>query len=143
MDNLKDISDILIKRGYGLLKGPYSFIEFTGNKEADSLLNDIKEYPHFFTLACVMDSQIKAERAWFIPYKVSEEIKSTDFKDFINTGLQETKDIFTRNSLHRFNEKMANNFYRAVQKIHNEYIGNALNIWKGKPSSATVVKRFL
>ena len=143
MDKLKDISDILIKRGNELLGNPYKFVEFTGNSKADSLLNNIKEYPHFFALGCVMDSQIKADKAWLIPYKVSEEINSTDFNDFKNTGLQELKDIFSRNSLHRFNEKMAENFYLAIQNINDKYSSNASNIWNGKPSSATVVRRFL
>ena len=143
MNNLKDISDILIKRGNELLEKPYKLIEFTGNSRADLLLNNIKEYPHFFTLGCVMDSQIKADKAWLIPYKVSKEIRSIDFNDFKNTRLEKLKDIFSRNSLHRFNEKMAENFYLAIQKVDNTYSGNASNIWEGKPSSATVVRRFL
>ena len=143
MNNLKDISDILIKRGNELLEKPYKLIEFTGNSRADLLLNNIKEYPHFFTLGCVMDSQIKADKAWLIPYKVSKEIRSIDFNDFKNTRLEKLKDIFSRNSLHRFNDKMAENFYLAIQKINDKYSGNASNIWKHTPSSATVVKRFL
>ena len=32
-------------------------MEFTKNPEADNLLNNLKEFPHAFVLACVMDRQ--------------------------------------------------------------------------------------
>jgi len=38
---------------------------------------------------------------------------------------------------------MADNFYHAVQLIGDVYAGNAANIWRGKPSSAELVYRFL
>jgi len=38
---------------------------------------------------------------------------------------------------------MGENFYLAIQKIHNDYRDDASNIWKGNPGSATVVRRFL
>ena len=41
---------------------------FTGVTEIDSKINDIKNYPHLFVLACLMDRQVKAEKAWKIPY---------------------------------------------------------------------------
>ncbi|MDL1957683.1 MAG: hypothetical protein LWW95_11665 [Candidatus Desulfofervidus auxilii] len=46
---------ILIEKGKELLNQPYKKIEFTGNPEADALLNDIKNFPHAFVLACIMD----------------------------------------------------------------------------------------
>jgi len=69
------IVNILIKKGHELFKQPCKHIEFTKNKESDKLLNNLKNIPHAFVLACVMDRQIKAERAWLIPYEVSKEIK--------------------------------------------------------------------
>ena len=41
--------------GNNLLNKPYEFIHFTSNKETDNLLNDLKNYPHAFVLACIMD----------------------------------------------------------------------------------------
>ncbi|HHT9132599.1 MAG TPA: hypothetical protein ACFYED_08935 [Candidatus Tripitaka californicus] len=62
------IVQILIKRGSELFSSPYKKVEFTKDSEADDLLNNLKQFPHAFVLACVMDRQLKAERAWQIPY---------------------------------------------------------------------------
>ena len=81
------IVEILIKRGNELLKQPYKKIEFTKNPEADNLLNNLKEFPHAFVLACVMDRQIPAERAWLIPYKISKVIGGFEFSKLLNLHL--------------------------------------------------------
>jgi len=40
------------------------FIQFTFDERADKLMNDIDNNPHVYVLACLMDRQIKAEKAW-------------------------------------------------------------------------------
>ncbi len=137
------IVDVLIKRGEELLQKPREELKFTTNESANRLLNDLENYPHVFVLACVMDRQIKAERAWIIPYKMSLEIGGFKFSNFSSLSLEETERIFEREKLHRFNNKMAKNFYLAIQKIEGDYEGDASLIWKGKPKSASVVQRFL
>jgi len=138
----KKIIKTLIQKGNKLLLS-YSGEEFTQNPKANSLLNDLKRYPHAFVLASVMDRQIKAERAWLIPYRISEEIDGFGFSKLVSLKQKRIKEIFKRKKLHRFNEVMAKNFYLAIQKIHRDYNNEASNIWKDKPKSATIVRRFL
>lgn len=89
-----------------------------------------------------MDRQIRAELAWLIPYKISKELGGFEFSRLLSLGLDRTKEIFTRKSLYRFSDTMAEKFYLAIQRIHESY-DDASNIWKGNPKSATVVRRFL
>lgn len=107
------------------------------------MLNNLKQFPHAFVLACVMDRQIKAERAWLIPYYVSKEIGGFEFEKLKKLNLASLKDIFKKRSLHRFNETMAENFYSAIQLISEKYNGDASKIWEDNPRSAAVVRRFL
>jgi endonuclease III len=109
----------------------------------NELVTDLNNYPHAFVLACVMDRQITAERAWSIPYEIKTSIGSFNINDLYNISLEEYKRIFKENNLHRFNDKMALEFYNAVHKIVDDYDGVASNMWKNNPSSATVVSRFL
>lgn len=116
---------------------------FLDNEEQDKLLNDIENYPHAFVLACIMDKQIKAERAWEIPYKIYKELGNFDIDFLASIPKERFIRIFIENSYHRFNEREAKNFYKAIQRIKNQYNGDASKIWEGKPSSATIVYRFL
>lgn len=141
--NKKRIIEVLIDLGEKLLEHPRKKINFTKNLEANKLVNNIEDYLHAFTIACIMDRQIRAERAWCIPYQVMQEIGSFKFTDLLDINEEQLIEIFKRRSLHRFNEEMSNNFYYAVQKIHSDYNNNASGIWENKPSSATVVRRFL
>jgi len=143
MINKEKIVKILIQRGKELFNQPYKKVLITKNSKADDLLNNLKEYPHAFVLGCVMDRQMKAENAWLIPYKISKEIGGFKFKKLLTLKSGVIKGIFKRRNLHRFNDIMAKNFYSAIQKIHKDYKNDASNIWKNKPRSATVVRRFL
>jgi endonuclease III len=144
MINPKDkIFNILIEKGNELFKQPYKYIEFTKNKESDKLLNNLKDFPHAFILACVMDRQIKAERAWLIPHEIAKEIKGFKISQLLKINQEDMLEIFKRKNLHRFNKIMSKNFYLAIQKIHNNYQDDASNIWKDNPRSATLVRRFL
>lgn len=113
------------------------------NKEKNQLVNDLKKYPHAFVLGCAMDRQITADRAWSIPYEIKQSLGDFSINTLYNVSLDEFKTIFNEKKLHRFNDDMATVFYDAVHKIVEEYDNDASNIWKGKPSSATVVSRFL
>ena len=139
----KRIIDILTQRGNVHRNQPYKRVEFTGNTGADDLLNDISRHPHAFVLGCVMDRQIKADRAWIIPYRFSCELKGFEFEKLLELEQDWIRDFFVQESLHRFPNRMADNFYRAIQTIDQKYQGNSSNIWADTPMSATVVRRFL
>ncbi len=140
----KSIRDRLVEHGQELFIAPKQVIQFTREPLADELLNDLANHPHAFVLACVMDRQVKAERAWLIPYRISEKIGGLSI-NILSALSQEDVNRLMRQPepLHRFVDTMANHFYSAVQRIKNNYAGDASRIWSDKPSSAEVVYRFL
>jgi len=140
---METIISKLIEKGNDLLNKPFEPLEFTKEKEVDKILNDIDNYPHQFVLACVMDRQIKAERAWKIPYSISKNINDFSFFGFLKLSENDLLKIFQENSLHRFNAIMAKYFFNAIQKIHTDYKDNVSLIWKENLPSATIVRRFL
>lgn len=118
-------------------------VHFVNEPEANAFLNDLERYPHAYVLACCMDRQIKTERAWMVPVKVRDIIGIFSMKALAEISENEYQRLFEDNSLHRFNDKMGSVFYSAVQRIATEYNGDASKIWADKPSSASVVYRFL
>ncbi len=142
--NDKSIRDRLVEHGQTLFNAPKQLIQFTKEPNADKLLNDLVNYPHAFVLACVMDRQVKAEKAWLIPYRISEKLGGFSMNSISRLSSAEVKHLMAQpEPLHRFVDKMSNCFYSAIQRIQNNYAGNAACIWDGKQSSAEVVYRFL
>jgi len=138
------IGERLIERGRSLFDAPRSFVEFTGHREADELLNDLEQHPHAFVIGCVMDRQVPAERAWLIPYSLSLKLGDFHFSTLRLLSEREIRDLMLNpEPLHRFPEEMAKNLYEAVRRIEKDYGGDASKMWEGKPSSAEVVYRFL
>jgi endonuclease III len=66
-----------------------------------------------------------------------------DIDELSKVSLEKYIQMFNQGHYHRFNDTAASDFYYAVQKIKNDYEGNARKIWEGNPSSAKVVSRFL
>jgi hypothetical protein len=91
-----------------------------------------------------MNRQIKAERAFIIPYELSKKLG-----DFTMPTLLRLKETDVRGlmknpkPLHRHFEKMAGVLFKAIQFIGQRYNSDVSQIWRNKPSSATVVYRFL
>jgi len=140
----ESIHDRLIARGTALFDAPKKPIAFTRDSQADTLLNDLDRHPHAFVLACVMDRQVKAERAWLIPHLISKKIGGFSMRRLSALSRGEVARLMRKpDPLHRFVEMMATHFYSAVQRIRTAYDGNAAKLWEGKPSSAEVVYRFL
>lgn len=139
-----EIVALLVQEGERLLEAPSASTAFTGHEESDRLLNDLDDHPHAFVLACVMNRQMKAERAWMIPYLFSQKLGGFKFEMLQELSLSRVKELMTEpEPLHRFPAIMSQNFYSAVQRIGRDYNGNASEIWANQPSSAEVVYRFL
>lgn len=113
-------------------------------QEARALVNDLEHRPHAFVLGCIMDRQIDADRAWLIPYRLSQRIGSFDFCTIRKLSEDEIQSYMNGPpALHRYPNVMSKNLYAAIQRIANKYQGDAGAIWAGHPSSAGLVQRFL
>ena len=142
MSNTKE--HILVQIGRERFDNPEeNSVHLVDDPDANSFLNDLNKYPHAYVLACCMDRQTKAERAWMIPVKIRNIMGSFEMPFLATKTAEEYKRIFSENNLHRFNDTMAEVFYRAVQRIHTYYNDDASAIWSDCPSSASVVYRFL
>ena len=118
--------------------------QWTGSKEHDKLLNDIKYNPHAFVIACLMNRQIKAEKVGLIPYELKRRIGDFSFKTLLEFKKKELHTFLNKPTpLHRYTNKMSEYLYKAIQKIKEKYNGDASKIWSNRPSSADVVLRFL
>ena len=135
---------ILVRIGLERFNNPEdNSVHLVDDPDSNAFLNDLENYPHAFVLACCMDRQTKAERAWMIPIKIKDAFGSFEMRDLALKSLDEYRSVFSENNLHRFNDTMAEVFYNAVQRIHNQYGDDASAIWSGCLSSASVVYRFL
>ena len=112
--------------------------------EVNELLNPLGRYPHAFVLGCIMDRQISAANAWRIPKWVKDAFNFFDMESLSKISLDELKRVFnSMEKKHRYPDQMAEYFFHAVQKIHNDYSDDASRIWKDKPSSGLLIYRFM
>ncbi|MBT9151930.1 MAG: Endonuclease III [Firmicutes bacterium] len=143
---LKQLSDLLIKEGYRRLAAAPAFVQFTGVVEADTLLNDLDRYPHAFVVACIMNSQIKAVKAWQTPVALKNRLGSFEFAELASLARFSPEKLAAAMSypepLHRFHNEMGKNLVAAIHHIQDNYGGDASAIWSGKPASAALVRRF-
>ena len=141
---LRQLCQQLIVEGRERLSRPPRFMEFARILEADKLLNNLDEYPHAFVIACIMDRQMSAEKAWRIPYNLREAVGCFDFATLAGLTESYLRQVMSGPpALHRFPETMAKNLYSALRRIEAQYGGDASMIWVGRHSSATIVRRFL
>lgn len=115
----------------------------TGIPEAEAMLRDIEHFPHHFVLACLMDRQAGAAKAWRIPYRIGMRIGGFDFPCYQRLSREVATKLFLEEKLHRFHGDMAEVFYRGVQHIQARYGGDAKSIWSNNPPAARVIRRFL
>jgi len=142
--NGKAARNRLVEHGQRLFDARKKPVRFTGEPPADRLLNDLKGHPHAFVLACVINRQIKTEKAWAVPWRIAEKLGGFSMETLAGLSPAKVKRLMSRpEPLHRFVEMMAGHFHFAVRRIIDVYAGDASRIWAGKPSSAEVIYRFL
>lgn len=141
----KAIRDRLVSNGQKRFRAKPELSNFTSIPEANELINDLENHPHAYVLACIMDRQIRAERAWLIPYEISCRLDGEFSMETLSNLTQRKINSLMKNPkpLHRFVDKMSGCFHSGIQRINEHYGGNASLIWNDKPSSADVVYRFL
>ena len=118
-------------------------VHFLNNPSEDAVLGDIERFPHAFVLACCMDRQVGAEKAWRAPLVIKSLCNEFTIAELSSLDEEWYRKVFADYSLHRFPSKMAKIFHLAVLRIRDDYGGDASLIWANRPSSATVVYRFL
>ena len=134
----------LAERGEQLFNAPPEHVRFTSVKDADMLLNDLSGHPHAFVLACIMDRQVTAERAWLIPHLFSQRLGNFEFQRLEGLSQNDIKThMSVPNPLHRFVDTMSMSLYAGIRRIADDYGGDASQIWADAPPSAEVVYRFL
>lgn len=144
LEKSSEIRDFLVEWGKSIFESPKQVHNFTKSDPANGLLNDLDGFPHAFVLACVMDRQIKAERAWMIPYEISLKIGGFSMDQLRQLSLKRMSGLMLKpKPLHRFAEKMSQYFHTTIHRIEEQYDSDASLIWKGNPSSAEVAYRFL
>lgn len=133
-----------IDAGQKLLNKREDLIDFVEDREANLLVNDLQCFPHAFLLACFMDRQMSAKKAWLIPYEIKKRIGAFDLDALAQCSERQYREYFGKPpKLHRYPDKMATCFFAAVQRIRNEYGGDASQLWSGAPSSGELIYRLL
>ena len=116
LNNNHLIRDRLINNGIHLFQTERIFQKFTRNEEADNLLNNLEGYPHAFLIACIMDRQVKAERAWLIPYRLYKKIGDFSMDTLSKFSDEEIHEYMIKpEPLHRFTAMMSKHIYRALK----------------------------
>jgi endonuclease III len=124
------MSNLLVQIAKKRFDNPESqVVHFVDDDEANRILNDLDRYSHAYVLACLMDRQIKAERAWKVPLEIFKGFGTLEIVDLATIPISDLTSVFSKNKLHRFNETMAEVFYRGVEDISNKYDGDASKIW--------------
>lgn len=141
---LAALQALLVLDGMAALARPREPVAFTGDTSADALLNDINGHPHAFLMAALVDRQVPAERAWWLPASVRDRLGTFEISDLAELSEEAWVALLLQPpALHRFPQTMATVLHRAVARIIARYHGDASRIWSERPSSATVVRRVL
>jgi endonuclease III/transcriptional regulator with XRE-family HTH domain len=141
-DNIEAIKQILSKKHDEYMDADVIPFMFTNNPDSDNFIKDLNNNPEAFFIGCLMDRGVKAELAWYIPYRLKELLGSIKISDLEKLSYEEIEEVFVSNNIHRYKNIMADVLYKGVQLVSKKYDGNPANIWKDTKDSNVVVKRF-
>jgi endonuclease III len=140
----RELRDYLVARGQELLDAPREPVIFSGNPDADDLMNDLRRHPHAFVFGCLVDRRVPAERAWELPAVLRDRLGGFEFERLAALGEADWLTVMrTPTPAHRMPETMATVLFRGTQRLADHYRGRASRIWASTPSSATLIRRFL
>jgi hypothetical protein len=129
----RQIGRILVGRGRKELEASPRVPTYTQDRLANALVADLRNYPHAFVVGCIMDRQIKAERAWEIPYRIQERLGSFEFRKLRRLSVAQVTRLLRRPTpIHRYPPTMGKNMHAALALIADKYGGDASQIWKGR-----------
>lgn len=141
---LEALQDKLAAMAKKVYQGPWELGKFSKNERANVIINNIEKVPHIFVMACLLGRQFHDEKAWETMAYLEERTGTLDIEKLSRLTLGDWERAFTKPTpLHGFPHEMARTVMAAVQRITREYGGDASRMWNDKPSSATVIKRFL
>lgn len=139
----KNVESTLIEMGNRLYESESGYaVPLGADADAEKLVRDLKNYPHAFVLACLMDRGVKEDRAWLIPKRIRDYLGSFEFRVLSEQSLEYYHEAFATLHLHRYIKTMPTVFYRAIQKIKDDYGSDASRLWSDAPGSHQLVKRF-
>jgi endonuclease III len=131
----------LVELGYAALEnGKINGPSFGVPDEIQEWFTDLEKNPHLFLLACIANKQIKAEKAWSMPYQLHHLFSDVSFSN-LETLKSEDWLKLSKQVGYRYANKTAESFELAVKLIRAQYDGNAANVWNDKPSSAEIIQR--
>lgn len=135
----------LVRNGNRAVHAPRCPVKFSPKPHVNHVLNDIERHPHLFVLGLQMDRGIESALAWEVPFRVREELglESFEFSVLREPSIEDLVKVFIETGLHRYPAKMARIFYNTLEHIAQDYDDDARRIWNDRPSSATLIKRFL
>ena len=116
-------------------------LPFTGNDEADQLLEDD---PNALLIGFVLDQQVPLQKAFSGPFELRRRIGTLDVAKIaaMDPGILEAA-FKERPALHRFPGNMARRTQDLAAAIARDYGGDASRIWREAESGADLEQRLL
>ncbi|MFW5865359.1 MAG: hypothetical protein ACOCUE_04765, partial [Candidatus Izemoplasmataceae bacterium] len=117
------------------------WFRYTADEEAAKLVTDLDNHPEAFFLGCIMNRQIRAERAFAIPKRIFDYYGTLDFNALSKVSLNDWIKFFETEKIHRLNKDMAQVVFLAIRKVNHEYEGHVERIWNETADAEVIISR--